>query len=121
MVGPVFVDKIDDCRQRGGLAAACRTGHQDEALLEEAEFLQRVRQTEFFETHDLGRNEAEYRADAVTIGENIAAETGRALEIVSEVSIVTLLPFQTVSLRGDLVNERFDRFRCENLLPNCDH
>jgi hypothetical protein len=49
VVRAVFVDEIDDRRQRGGFPAARRTGDEHQALLQEAQFLDRIGQPEVLE------------------------------------------------------------------------
>ena len=75
VLGEVRIDVVDHRRERSGLAAAGRAGDDDEALIEMAEFLQRLGQLEIVEGKNLRRNLAEDRRLAPVVVEIVAAET----------------------------------------------
>src|SRR5436190_1033372 len=66
-----FVRVVHDSRQGCGLAAACRTSHEDETLMKAGEFLHDRRKTELVRCQNLRRNLPEYCGNAVFLIEEV--------------------------------------------------
>ena len=88
--GKVFVNVIDQRRQRGGLAGAGRPGHQDEAAAQMAELLDHRRNAELIETGNLRRDQAKDRAIAVRLLQEVAAKPRLLIHLVGEIEIAAL-------------------------------
>ena len=84
----VLVDVVDHRRERGRLAAAGRAGDDDEALVEVAQFLQRLGQVELIKGENLGGNLPEYARLSPVVVEEVAAETGDAGNFVREIEVL---------------------------------
>ena len=78
VLGARAVDLVDQRRERRRLTGAGRAGDEDEPARLLGELRELVRERELLERLDLGRDQAERRADAGALEEGVDAETGDA-------------------------------------------
>ena len=91
VTGLGLVDEIDHRRERGRLAAAGRSRHEDEALLGLRQGAEHRREPEVLEARDLLRDLAEDGALAAVVHERVDAEASAGAERVGEVDLEVLL------------------------------
>ena len=100
----VFVDVVDDRRQRGRLAGAGRSGDQHHATRELGDVLEDRRTFEIFQRHDLAGNRAKHRAGAARLGEGIDAETRKPRNLEREVGLEELVVVLALLVVHDVVD-----------------
>jgi hypothetical protein len=99
------VDAVDDGGQRRRLARAGRPGDQDQPLLQVGQGLDRLREVQVLDGDDLFRNDAEDRAAAVLLEQEVGAEAGDARQAVGEVEVAARLVLLPVRRGRDLAQE----------------
>ena len=88
--GKIFVNVINQGRQRRRLARARRPSHQDEAAAQMTELFDDGRNAELLEAGDFRRDQTKDSAVAVGLLQKIAAETRAFIHLVSEIEIAAL-------------------------------
>ena len=83
-----LVDVVDHRAQRRRLARAGRAGDEHQPLVQLAQLQDVRRQAELLGGQDLRRDDAEHRARALAIGEDVRAEPRQAGDLVGEVGVV---------------------------------
>ena len=91
VIGLVFVHLVEDRGECGGLAGACGTGHEDDAIAEVDDFLQRLGKIQFLKSRNLVWNHAHDYGAASTLPENVHAKASDAGDAIGKVSRAILL------------------------------
>jgi hypothetical protein len=105
VVGPRFVDLVDDGRQRRGLARAGRPGDEYEPPGLVAKRVQDLRQRQIVDALDVDRDEPECGAQGALVEKGIDAETRLPVEGVREVYFPVGLQLLTLILVKDAVDK----------------
>ena len=85
-----LVDQIDDRGQRRRLARAGRAGDEHEAAADRGDAPHLIGQAELLDGHDLRRDDAEDRAAAALLAEEVDAVARHARDLVREVDVAGL-------------------------------
>src|SRR5437870_13246346 len=105
VLGAVPVDLIDDRCERRRLTGARRARDENEPARLLCELVQRGRDAELLECLDLGRNQAESRADRFPLEIDVDAEAGETGDRVGEIELALDLEVLLLLAREDAVEE----------------
>ena len=108
VLGAAAVDRVDEGRERRGLAAAGGTGDDDEALREVAELPHRRRQREILERGNPLGDDAHYAAEPEHVAEAVHAEAGDTGDFVGAVRVPVQEELLVVLLGEDLLEDAED-------------
>jgi hypothetical protein len=98
----ITVDKVHHGRQRGGLPGPCWAGDQQQPFLFPAQRLEHRRQPEILQALHGAWNDAEYRAKAVQMAEDVDA---KACQACGRIGIVNVKPLRKEL--GSRIGHRF--------------
>ena len=87
VIGAVGVDAVDHRSEGGGLTRTGGSGDEHEAALLFANFVNDVREIEFLDSANFGRDDAENHADVAALLENVDAEAAQAGDAVGHVKL----------------------------------
>src|SRR5712692_2332568 len=116
MVLPIFVGMIDQCRQRGGLAAAGRARHQDETLVQHGSAAQDGRKPQILGGEHFGGNLPEDRPAPVLLLKKIGPEARHAGNFVPEVHVAGFFEQLDLGVGGDLIEHPLELVVLQNLV-----
>ena len=111
-----LVGVVDDGGERRGLAAARRSGEQDQSFVQQRGPLDDGRKPQLIRRVHLGRNLPEHRPATVLLVEEIAPEARHARNLVPEVDVAGLLVLFDLQLGGDLIEHRLQRVVLQHLV-----
>ena len=112
----MFVAMADHGRQRRGLAGAGAADDQDQAALGQDQVFQDGRQAELFESWNLGRDDAQHRADAPLLDEDIDAKPANAGWVDREVALLGGIELANLVIVHDRAHQRRGLLRLQRLL-----
>jgi hypothetical protein len=87
---------VDHSAQRGRLAGSGRPGDLHEALVQPAQVQNRRREPELLGGEDVARDDAEDRAHALAVNEDVGAEARQPGDLPGEVGVASLGEFDLV-------------------------
>ncbi len=105
VVCAALVDLVDDRRECGGLAGACRAGDQNEPSRLVAEGMQHLGESKLVDGLDVDRDESEGGAQRPSLEEDVHAEARLAVQRVGEVDLPLGLELLPLVLVEDAVDE----------------
>src|SRR3972149_5940227 len=83
MTGHILVAMINHGSECGGFTGTGGPHHQDQTALVHDQFLEHIRDPQFFKSRDLGRDQSQHHTDIATLAEDIDAKTARAIRHVN--------------------------------------